>query len=293
MNRLVSAKPVSCAVNPACGRETTYGLKPLAQKKKVLIAGAGLSGMEAARVLKLRGHDVEICEKSDRAGGSLNIAGAPSFKEDDIALIRWYERTLAELGVPVHLNTPITKETLAGHPHDVLLAATGSNPRTLKLPGSNTMYKAEDILSGEVEPGQRVAIIGGGLVGCELALDLAQKGRQVTILEALPEILAAGSPMPHMNRIMLLDLLRHHNVELVGGAKVDAVEGTTIQYHRDGQAAELPVDTVVYAIGYQADNRLYQELLADEAELFVIGDARRVRNIMYAIWDAYELANNI
>ena len=293
MNRLVSTKPMSCAVNPTSGRETLYGLKHIITPKKVMIVGAGVAGMEAARVLKQRGHEPEIYEKSARAGGALNIAGAPSFKEDDIALIHWYERTLAELGVPVHYGCEITPENIADYPRDVLIVATGSTPRTLRLPGEGAMYKAEDILSGEVRPGKNVVIIGGGLVGCELALDLAQQGRTVTVLEALPEILSAGAPMPHMNKIMLKDLLAHYETKLIPGVKIESVDKDKVRYEKDGCKEAAPADTVVYAIGYTANSGLYQAMQGTEREIYALGDARRVRNIMYAIWDAYELANNI
>lgn len=293
MNRLVSAKPMSCAVNPASGREASYGIKPALQPKKILIVGAGVSGMEAARVLKLRGHEVEIVEKSPRLGGALNIAGSPDFKEDDLALIAWYGRTLKELEVPIHYNTEITSEVLASFERDTLIIATGSTPRTMKLPGDNHLLKAEDILSGDVEPGERVAVIGGGLVGCELALYLLQKGRKVTIFEVMPEILSAGVPMPHMNKIMLKDLLNLYETQVLTSVKLESVNDGVVRYQKGEESHELTADTIVYAIGYTSNDSLYREMAPLEPELYVLGDARRVRNIMYAVWDAYELANNV
>ena len=100
------------------------------------------------------------------------------------------------MGVEIHYNTAVTAETLKSYPHDAVIVATGSTPRTLRLPGNHDMYPAERIFSGEIKPGSHTVIIGGGLVGCELALDLAENGKQVTILEALPEILSAGHRFP-------------------------------------------------------------------------------------------------
>lgn len=293
MNRLVTSRPMSCAVNPTVGREAFYGLKPVHSKKKVVIVGAGISGLEAARVLGTRGHDVVILEKADRPGGVLRIAGAPRFKEDDLALIEWYARTLEELGVPIRYNTIADPELLAGLGHDTLIIATGSTPRTLTLPGDGAMFKAEEILSGKVAPGAHTAIIGGGLVGCELALDLAQKGHKVTIVEFLPAILSAGAAMPHMNKIMLEDLLRHHGVTLIEGARVEKVEQGIVSYRQGDLAGTVEADTVAYAVGYSADQELYRQVQSRESEIYLLGDARRPRNIMYAIWDAYELANNL
>lgn len=293
MNRLVSSRPVSCAVNPACGREATYGLKPAEKKKRVMIVGAGVAGMEMARVLKLRGHAPEIFEKSSDAGGSLKIAGAPGFKQDDLALIRWYENTLRELGVKINYNTEINEDNLSRYERDVLVLATGSAPKSFKLPGNNNMSRAEDVLTEKVVLGDRVAIIGGGLVGCELALDLAMKGREVHILEALPEILSSGLSMPHMNMTMLKDLLSLNKVDIKAGIRIGSVEGDNIKYTKDGEEFNLSVDNVVYAVGYSSNDSLYRKLQARETEIYVVGDAKRVKNIMYAIWDAYELANNL
>ncbi|MFQ7551425.1 MAG: NAD(P)/FAD-dependent oxidoreductase [Blautia marasmi] len=240
-------------------------------KEKVLIIGAGVAGMEAARVLKLRGHLPVILEKSSRPGGSLHLAGAPSFKHDDLKLVDWYQRTLEDLGVEIHYNTAVTADTLKSYPHDTVIVATGSTPRTLRLPGNHDMYPAERIFSGEITPGDHTVIIGGGLVGCELALDLAKNNRQVTILEALPEILSAGAPVPHMNKIMLKDLLKFHHVQQIAGAGVKCIEDRTVTYTKDGEEHTLEADTFVCAIGYTSNNALYEQLSLEENEIYLLG----------------------
>ncbi len=293
MNRLVSSKPMSCAVNPCSGREATYGLKSISSHKKIAVIGGGVAGLEAARVLKLRGYDVAVYEKINNIGGSLRIAGAPSFKLDDIELINWYERTLKELGVTIVLNKEINYDSKEISDANAVLIATGSIAKTLKLPGNNEMYKAEDILEKKVNAGKRVAIIGGGLVGCELALDLAQNDKDVFILEALPNILSLGASMPHMNKTMLYDLLIFNKVNIIENIKIDSINDNKIVYYENNKIASLDVDTVVYAIGYISNRDLYDKLNLSDKEVYLLGDAKNVRNIMYAIWDAYELANNI
>ena len=293
MNRLVSARPVSCAVNPQVGREKLYGIQPALTKRNILIVGAGIAGMEVARVAKLRGHEVSILEKNERAGGVLHIAGAPRFKEDDLKLVDWYVTTLNNLGVKIQYNTEATPEIIKNTPHDVLVLATGSSPREMHLPGVHTLYKAEDILSGKHKAGQSVAIIGGGLVGCELALSLAEHSHDVTIIEALPSVLSAGAPIPHMNKMMLLDLLHYHNVRFIEDAKVLSVNDNELVYEQEKRRGSIKADTIVYAIGYRSDQSLYHKLEMTEQEIYLLGDASRPRNIMSAIWDAYELGNNL
>ena len=293
MNRLVSARPVSCAVNPQVGREKLYGIQPALAKRSILIVGAGIAGMEVARVAKLRGHEVHILEKNDHAGGVLHLAGAPRFKEDDLKLVDWYVATLKKLEVNISYNTEATPETIKNISHDVLVIATGSSPREMHLPGMHVLYKAEDILSGKHKAGKSVVIIGGGLVGCELALSLAEQSHDVTVIEALPSVLSAGAPIPHMNKTMLLDLLHYHNVRFIDGAKVQSINTNKLVYEQGEIRGEIGADTFVYAIGYQANQDLYHELEMDEQEIYLLGDARRPKNIMYAIWDAYELGNNL
>lgn len=288
MNRLVAAKPMCCAVNPTSGREEKYGLNPGSQSKKILVVGAGAAGMEVARVLKLRGHNVEICEKSSQIGGSLLLAGAMPFKEDDIALIKWYEKTLLQLGVPIHLNTEINEDNIEQYKSDTYIIATGSTPKILALAEEGSMILAEDILSKKIAPAQKIAIIGGGLVGSELALSLA--GRDIYLLEA-QEILSGN--LPHMNQMMLRDLLHFNHVNILEKIKIQTIKKGFIKYELGGKVSELFVDQIVCAIGYNSNNKLYTALQNREKDVYILGDAQRVKNIMHAIWDAYELGNNL
>lgn len=293
MGRLARFAQVSCAVNPACGREAEYGLTPALERKAVMIVGGGIAGMEAARVAALRGHIVTLYEKSDRLGGVVIPGGVPNFKEDDHALIRWYEEELHTLRVPIVFNTEVTEETIAKAKPDALIVATGSRPKRLRIGDAQNVYTAEDVLNGVKDAGRKTIVIGAGLVGCETALWLHDQGKEVTIVELAPKILALAGPLCHANHDMLHDLLVFKKIPIMtssyvaepveGGFKVKTGETETV----------VAADSAILAIGYTSERSLYDKVRNRVAEVYTFGDARQVSNIMYAIWDAYEVARSI
>jgi 2-enoate reductase len=260
-----------------------------------MIIGGGVAGMEAARVCALRGHTVALYEASDKLGGNLNPAGVPDFKEDDRALIKWYENELFVHGIEVNMNTEINKEMVLDMHPDTVFVATGSRPVKLKLPGidKENVYNAIEVLLGEKEVGSTCVIVGGGLVGAELALWLATKGKKVTILEVLNDILQAGAPLVAMNNWMLRDLLKLHKVDIKTNSCIVGVTNQGVIIKTQNGEEFLGVDTVIMAVGSKKENRLYEELKFDISEIFNIGDSREVRNIQGSIWDAYEVARSI
>ena len=296
MGRMFIAKPLSCAVNPAAGREGTYGITPACVKKNVLVVGGGVAGMEAARVAALRGHQVSLYEKRDQLGGHVIEGSVHDFKLADRNLLKWYETELGKAGVQVSLNSELTERDILERKPDAVVVASGSTAVKLKVPGieKSKVCFAEDLLSGKKQAEDPVVVIGGGLVGCETALWLAKQGREVKIVEALPEILKAGRPIPHMNRIMLIDLLKFHNVESITNHSLLEVtdEGVTVIGKDFGRTA-LKAGTVVIAVGYKPDRTLCHSLKGKVAELYNIGDSREAANIMNAIWDGYEVGRSI
>lgn len=174
MGRIQTYSMINCAVNPQAARERVTAYEPVARKKRVLIAGGGVAGCEAARVLAERGHEPVLYEASERLGGNLLPGGAPAFKEDDLQLVKWYENELERLRVPVYLNTRVTKEMVLESDCDAVIVATGSRPKMFSLGDDEKVYCAEQVLMNQKDPGDRVVVVGGGLVGCEMALDLAQ-----------------------------------------------------------------------------------------------------------------------
>lgn len=293
MGRIQTYSMINCAVNPQTARERVAAYEPVARNKRVLIAGGGVAGCEAARVLAERGHEPVLYEASERLGGNLLPGGAPAFKEDDLQLVKWYENELERLRVPVYLNTKVTKEMVLESDCDAVIVATGSRPKMFSLGDDEKVYCAEQVLMNQKDPSDKVVVVGGGLVGCEMALDLAQKGKKVTILETLPKIMAVNGPICSANKEMLEELLPFHGVDIICNAKVTGFQDGAVSYETDGKAEKLDADSVILSVGYRSADELYHELEFDVADLYLLGDAGKVSNIMYAIWDAFEVANHI
>ena len=293
MGRLAVYAQISCAVNPAAGREAEYALSPALQKKTVFIVGGGVAGMEAARVCALRGHSVTLAEKSDQLGGNLIPGGVPKFKEDDHALIRWYELQLKQLGVSVELNKTVTAEELKSSAADEIFIATGSTPKMLHVEGVQ-MLSAESVLNGKADVGKSTIVIGGGLVGCETALWLKkEKGVDATVVELQPAILSVGGPLCSANKDMLKDLLAFYKIPIFTEACITAktAAGYVLKTPRGEQT--LQADSVICAVGYASEKTLFDQVRDQLPYVHLLGDAESVSNIMYAVWNAYEVARNI
>ncbi|MFZ7121954.1 MAG: FAD-dependent oxidoreductase [Eubacteriaceae bacterium] len=296
MGRVKQGLPTSCAVNPSAGREASFALKKTDSPKKVMIVGGGVAGLEAARVLTLRGHIVTLFEKSSKLGGSLIPGGMPPFKRNDHKLIEWYEREMVDLNVDVRMNATVTKEMITLSDYDTVIVATGANPINIKLPGSekNTVCNAVEVSLEMEKAGENIAIIGAGLVGGELGLWLAQMGKKVTIVEMTNQILGGEHNLCTANYDMLKDLLKFNKVEILTETKAEEVteNGLKIQA-KDGTKSEIKADTIITAVGYRRENNLYESIKMIDKDVFNLGDSKEVHNIMYAVWDAYEVARNI
>ena len=275
-----------CALNPRTLNETERELNPLEQKKKIVVIGAGIAGMEFARVATLRGHDVTIYEKSNELGGVFIAAAAPQFKEKDKMLIKWYKKQMKDLDIKIELNHEVTPDELASLETDEIIYAVGATTRTLNVDGGDKVIDAIDYLRERQEVGENVAIIGGGLTGCEIAYDAVLKGKKPVIIESQDDILN----LPHLcaaNSNMLREIIRYYEIPVYTNAKVLKVTDKDITIEVDGEEKVIKTDTVVKSIGYNPST------MEDNGNIHVIGDAHKVGNLMDVIWKAYDLANTL
>jgi 2-enoate reductase len=293
--RFMQGKPLSCAVNPACGRERLYALNRVEHPVSVMVIGGGVGGMEAARVAATRGHHVVLYERGEVLGGHLVEASVPDFKKDLETLLDWYKNQLGTLGVELKMAMEVSPALVARESPDAVIVATGSRPAIPDIPGidNSRVITCIDLLLGRKKTGENVIVIGGGLIGCETGLWLAEKGKNVTILEMLPELMTGGIPVPLMNRLMLVDLLALNKVNVITGACVREITNEGVKVTVTDSGNTLEADTVVLAAGLQSDDRLFQELNGRFPHVYTVGDCREPRNIMGAIWDGFEVGRTV
>jgi 2-enoate reductase len=280
---------IGCAVNPATAVEKDLTIYPASKKKSVLVIGGGPAGMEAARVSALRGHQVTLWEKQERLGGNLLPAAVPDFKDDYKLLIQYLSTQIKKLGVKVELEKIGTPELIQRFKPEVVFVATGAQHLVPEIEEierwveKGRVVTAVEALLGMREIGKSVVIAGAGLIGCETALHLAQKGRKVTI--------AGGRRLAHDmvwgNALDLIKLLDDHNVKILNNNRVIRVTETGV----DSAHQHFDADTIVLAVGMQCNNEIPLEALAGRVpEVYAIGDCVRPRHVMSAIWEGYRTA---
>jgi 2-enoate reductase len=300
MARVMSGLPIMCAVNAELFNERNQAYVPAEVKKKIAVVGAGIGGMETARVAKLRGHDVTVFEKSDRVGGLFVAASVPDFKQGDRRLISWYEKQMRDLGIEVRLNTEATAETLKAGGYDVVVAATGTQPRIPNMPGIEKVnaVSAVDVLYGKAGYGKKLVIIGGGWIGCETALWLSEnRDVDISVVEMSQGIMTGGEiqPAPSNEQYMVEALDYRPNVHVYTRAKVVSFDTRLVRINqKKAGEIDLPADTVIISIGLRSQRALYDELKESFGEnAYLVGDAEAPGNILIAVQKANEVAKSI
>ena len=276
-----------CAVNPVSMNSEHYKLRKTRHPKKVAVIGGGIGGMEAARILSIRGHIPTIYEKSDKLGGIFIAAAAPSFKENDKELIEWYKRQVKKRGIEVKLNYEV--KNLSDIDADEYIVATGAEANHIPVPGADEYaMDACDYLLEKKQVGENVVIIGGGLTGCEMALDLYNKGKKPVIVEMKNDLMAVPN-LCLANSSYLRDFFRTNKVPvyLESGVKEIGKDYVIVE-EKDKKQTKLPADSVIMSVGYHS-----MPLEYESNHVHLIGDAKKVGNLRSVIWGAWDVAMKI
>ena len=275
-----------CAINPETMQSKKYKIKPARKSKKVAVVGGGIGGMEAAILLAKRGHQVTIYEKSDRLGGVFVAAAAPSFKEKDRELIAWYIREVQKLPIEVRFNYEVKYTHLLNA--DEVIIATGATAKKVPIPGADRAIEAVDYLLGRAPVGEYVAIVGGGLTGCEIAYDLYLQGKKPIVIEMQDDLITTPG-VPLANTSYLRDFFKANKVKVFLESGVQKINGHSIVIKtKDGETKELRADSVILSVGYNP-----APLAKSSKHVHVIGDAAGVGNLRTVIWGAWDVAMKI
>ena len=326
---LLGFKSISCLYNVRAGRESELKIKKAKKKKKVMIIGGGPGGMEAARVAALRGHDVHLFEKTDVLGGQLRYAYIPPGREEIVNVISFLENQIKKLNVNIELSNKVDTVTINKMKPDVVIAATGGVPLIPKITGikEKNVVVAEDVFDNKVKVGKDVVIIGGGTIGCEIALHTAKMGamdpevacfllknkvidgdkaveltskgkRNITILEMKNKI---GGRFGISTRWVIMKQIVDAGINSITGIKVKSMSTKSIKkkdkvcvtYEDDKKDIKIFADTVIIAAGYKSNQDPTRKLNGKIDELYRIGDCVEVRTALEAIHEGFEVGLRI
>lgn len=282
ISRLFEQKDVWCTVNPVTSRELEFAKPPADRKMRILVAGGGPAGMEAAKVAAERGHEVILCEREDHLGGQLIAAAAAPYRPGWEELRAYLVREMDRLGVDVRLNTEVVPDLVRELHPDVAIVAIGSHAIRPSVPGfeRKNVLTARDILEGKATASGRVVVAGGGCAGAQTAEFLAARGHDVTIVEMLGVI---AIDAPKAERELLLGRLQKMGVRILMDTKILSVEEGAVGVQTPSGLDSIPADTVVLCLGSSPNDSLAEELRQIVDRVVVVGDAVEARKVTEAM----------
>jgi NAD(H)-dependent 7beta-hydroxy-3-oxo-delta4-cholenoic acid oxidoreductase len=296
-----AGKDMTCVLNPTLGREAEMPIVAASQPKNVMVAGGGPAGLEAARVAALRGHKVTLYDQEAKPGGQLNLAAAVPFRQEISKIPKYFSAQAEKAGVDIRLNTEVTEELVREVRPDVLVVATGAEPLIPNIPGAEgeRVVSAHGVLGDKVDvlPG-KVLIVGGGMVGCETAETIANRGdnpiigrTDVTLLEMVDDVALDTAPQ---SRDLLMQRLREKGVHILTSSKVVEFLEDGIVIERDGEQETIRgVDRIVLSMGVKSFDPLSEKIKGEVPEVYAIGDAKEARSALEAIAEGAEIGRRI
>ncbi len=286
---------MSCLQNPAVGFERERGLhaydRQVAHPRDVMVIGSGVAGMEAAIVAKRRGHQVTIYEASEQLGGQINTLVKVPDRSEFYDTVRWREHTLAQLGVTIHLNCPVTAELVKEQSPDVVILATGARPTQHRVQGfdDKNIFTVEQVLNDAPNLGERVVLVDGvrHYRATATAEYLARQGKTVFVLTKEEN---TGGDIPKINFVGVMERFADLKIKIIPRAKITYAEGKTIYYEQGGFTETLDkIDSIVMAMPRTAENSLHASLIDIVPEIHLVGDCLSPRRALEAIWDGHQV----
>lgn len=277
-----------CALTPSTMQHNRYKIVPTKHPKKVAIIGAGIGGVEAALVLKQRGHKPVIFEKTDKIGGLFLTASAMSFKENDKELIRWYENEVKKQGLDIRFNTEINDlGTVRGF--DEIIVATGAVPRKMVIPGFEKCLTFTQLLREKYPVGDKVLFFGGGQSACEAAYEMIKQGKHPMIVEFAKDLVPAQN-VCLSNASFLRDAMEYHKVPVYLEHTIREIKDkTAVIASKDGKNVfEIEYDNIVNGIGF-----VPAPVGGKAKNVHRVGDCVTIGNLRTAIWRAWDVAMKI